>query len=277
MMEEYNSKWRRDTKMGSALRVGDKASLVLTPQGWRVTTMGEVHSVTAAPSVSALEEAITMTDAFHPPEGWTYKEGHWLREGWHIRPEQSGWYVYRTTESGVEKASVQEFASADRARRWAEVRFDRTGTNLRGPRPRAGRKSTCKLPDVRVTEGEKTAAMDLLKELGLTYSQFVRASIRFAADHITQNPMDEDDWVVQTDGTKASFVRVPALSREELDDMRADYRGSERSEEHVDDTLIESIWPESKAPDTSKAPNATDSSNPFMHLKGPFTYLADDQ
>jgi hypothetical protein len=119
--------------------------------------------------------------------------------------------------------------------------------------------------------------MDLLKELGLTYSQFVRASIRFAADHITQNPMDEDDWVVQTDGTKASFVRVPALSREELDDMRADYRGSERSEEHVDDTLIESIWPESKAPDTSKAPNATDTTNPFLHLKGPFTYLADDQ
>ena len=261
-MEEYNSKWRRDAKMGSALRLGDKASLVLTAQGWRVTTDGEVYPVIAAPSASALEEAITMTDAFHPPAGWTYKEGHWLREGWHVRPEQSGWYVYRTTEEDVEKASVQEFASADRARRWAEVRFDRTGTNLRGPRPRAGRKSTCKLPDVRVTEDEKSATMDLLKELDMTYSQFVRASIRFAAQNITKNPMDEDDWVVQKVGGTVSFVTVTQLSTEELDDMRADYRGSERSEERL--PSVQS----SKAPDTT---------NPFLHLKRPITYLADDQ
>ena len=46
-MEEYNSKWRRDAKMGSALRLGDKASLVLTAQGWRVTTDGEVYPVIA--------------------------------------------------------------------------------------------------------------------------------------------------------------------------------------------------------------------------------------
>ena len=261
-MEEYNSKWRRDAKTGSALRLGDKASLVLTSEGWRVTTKGQVHEITAAPSASALEEAITMTDAFHPPEGWTYKEGHWRRDGWHICPEQTGWAVYRMKEGNSERASVQEFASADRARRWAEVRLDRTGTNLRGPKPRAGRKSTCKLPDVRVTDGEKAATMDLLKELEMTYSQFVRASIRFATDHITKNPMDEDDWVVKTKEGKPSFVHVFSLSVAELDSMRADYRGSERSEERLPSV---------------QSPKAPDTTNPFLHLKGPMTYLADDQ
>ena len=260
MMEESNSKWRRDSKAGSALRLGDKASLVLTDVGWRVTTKGEVHEVAAAPSISSLEEAITMADVFHPPEGWNYKEGHWFRNGWHVRPEQGGWYVYRTKDDDSERASVQEFASADRARRWAEVRLDRTGTNLRGPKPRAGRKSTCKLPDVRVTETEKSEAMSFLKELGLTYSQFVRASLRFARESVTQYPMDADDFVVLKDehGTPC-FVQAVELNKDQLDTIRrASTRGSERSEEQL---------PSAPKPQTQEL-KQPDSTNPFMHIKG---------
>tara|TARA_B100001778_G_scaffold331431_1_gene335823 strand:+ start:2899 stop:3705 length:807 start_codon:yes stop_codon:yes gene_type:complete len=268
MMEEFNSKWRRDSKAGTALRLGDKTSLVLTDEGWRVTTKGEVHSVAAAPIPSSLEEAITMADVFHPPEGWTYKEGHWLRDGWHVRPEQGGWYVYRLKDKAVERASVQEFASADRARRWAEVRFDRTGTNLRGPKPRAGRKSTCKLPDVRVTESEKAAAMDFLKELGLTYSQFVRASLRFARDNVTQYPLDEDDWCFLKDANGTPFfVQAINMDKEQLDAIReSSKRGSERSEERLPDA------PKHQTPDQT-----TPSANPFMHVKGLWpTPLHDD-
>ena len=269
-MEEYNSKWRRDTKTGSALRLGDKTYLVLTDDGWIATHKGTAHPIPAPLTSNALEEAIVLTDAFFTPPEWTFVEGQWLRDGWLIQAEQTGWYVYRTSDEGMAQASVQEFASSDRARRWAEVRFDRTGTNLRGPKPRAGSKSTSKLPDVRVTETEKMEAVALLQEMGLTYSQFVRASLRFAADHITGNPMDEDDWVVKTEDGKPSFVHVFSLSLPELYSMRADYRGSERSEEHV------SRAPEPLSPEQEEQ-KSTLTTNPFMHVKGLWPTFVNDQ
>ncbi len=182
---ETNSKWRRDVKTASALRLGDRMSLVLGPKRWRVTLPSGITQVIPAPaSASALEEAIQVADALLPPPGWTHHDGVWSRDGWVVRPGSTGWYVYRTMNGKSEQASVQEFPSADRARWWAEVRLDRTGTNLRGPKPRAGRRSNCKLPDVRVTESERIATLALLEDLGLTYSQFVRASVRFANQHI---------------------------------------------------------------------------------------------
>lgn len=266
-MEDCNSKWRRDAKTGSALRLGDKTSLVLTDEGWIATHRGKVHDIPAPPSSSALEEAIILTDAFFTPAQWEFNEGQWVRDGWLVRPEQGGWYVYRTKEEEMERASVQEFASPDRARRWAEVRFDRTGTNLRGPKPRAGSKSTSKLPDVRVTESEKMEAVALLEGLGMTYSQFVRASIRFAKEHITQYPLDEDDWCFVKDPNGIPrFTRALDMDKEQLDAIReASKRGSERSEERV--TSAQS----SKAPESENVIPLT--SNPFMHLKGtwPFT------
>ena len=265
-MDEFNSKWRRDAKTGSALRLGDKTYLVLTDDGWIATHKSKVHDIPAPRTPNALEEAIILTDAFFTPPQWKFVEGQWIRDGWLIRAEQTGWYVYRTKEDGTDLASVQEFASADRARRWAEVRFDRTGTNLRGPKPRAGSKSNSKLPDVRVTETEKAEAVALLEDLGLTYSQFVRAALRFAKDHITKNPMDEDDWVVKQASGKASFISATSLTSEELDGMRADYRGSERSEEQPPSA------PEPQSPD-----QATLKSNPFMHVKGLWpTFLHDE-
>ena len=215
MNEEANSKWRRDAKAASALRLGDRVSLVLGKDTWRATLPdGVVSEVRAAPVSSALEDAIRAADASFPPPGWTHSDGRWVREGWAVRPAHGGWYVYRTAGGDDELASVQEFASPDRARRWAEVRLDRTGTNLRGPKPRAGRRSNCKLPDVRVTESERAETLALLEELGLTYSQFVRAAVRFASTHILAG-----EWTV--DSSSAPVFVGP------------DTGGSEQSEERV--------------------------------------------
>lgn len=285
---DINSKWRRDAKTSSALRLGDKTYLVLMDQGWVATHKGKAHDIPAPLTPNALEEAIVLTDAFFTPAQWKFEEGQWLRDGWLVRAEQTGWYVYRTDGEDLDRASVQEFASADRARRWAEVRFDRTGTNLRGPKPRAGRKSTSKLPDVRVTEAEKATAMDLLKDLGLTYSQFVRASLRFARENIDQYPLEEDDWcIVKDDNGAPRFVRALDLNKEQLDHIRsnssmgkslarasknlkeikeADIRGSERSEE----LLPSAPGPQTpdQTPDQTPSPSESLATNPFMHVKG---------
>lgn len=223
-MSDTNSKWTRMAKAASALR-GDRLSLVLTDEGWQATYKGAVHRIQAPPIGDALEEAISVTDISLVPAGWTYSAGNWMRDGWMIAPQGAGWNIYKHTSDSKERASVRDFTSADRARRWVEVRLDRTGTNLRGPKPRAGRKSNCKLPDVRVTESEKVAAMTRLKALGLTYSQFVRASLRFADEHLA----DEcGHWQVQTIDGRAAFIREPNL------------RGPERSEGLMPNGSVES-------------------------------------
>ena len=204
-MSDINTKWSRVPKSASALR-GDRLSLVLTDDGWQATHKGKVHTIKAPPIADALEEAIAMTDRTLMPPGWEHDAGNWMRDGWRIQPQGSGWNIYKTTDENDAKASVRDFTSADRARRWVEVRLDRTGTNLRGPKPRAGRKSNCKLPDVRVTESEKAAAMERLKELGLTYSQFVRASLQFAEEHLAG---DYAHWKVEVRDGKAAFIREP--------------------------------------------------------------------
>jgi hypothetical protein len=207
-MSDTNSKWTRMAKAASALR-GDRLSLVLTQKGWQATHEGIVHHIQAPSIADAIEEAIAVADILLSPAGWEYAKGNWVRAGWMISPQGTGWNIYKHTDDTKERASVRDFTSADRARRWVEVRLDRTGTNLRGPKPRAGRKSNCKLPDVRVTEGEKAAAMTRLKTLGLSYSQFVRASLRFADEYLTMTPADESDWVVTTIEGKAEFRLYP--------------------------------------------------------------------
>jgi len=223
-MSDTNSKWTRMAKAASALR-GDRLSLVLTDDGWQATHKGSVHRIQAPPIGDALEEAIAVADISLVPAGWTYSAGNWMRDGWMIVPQGAGWNIYKHTSDSKERASVRDFTSADRARRWVEVRLDRTGTNLRGPKPRAGRKSNCKLPDVRVTESEKAAAMTRLKALGLTYSQFVRASLQFAEEHLAG---DYAHWKAEIRDGKAAFIREP------------NPRGPERSEGLMPSGSVES-------------------------------------
>ena len=98
--------------------------------------------------------------------------------------------------------------TADRARRWAELRFDRGDAGLRGPKPRAGSRASFKLPDVRVTEVERDHALSMLVTLGISYSEFVRAALVWAE----RNVLDGDGWEIEEDeeGNHAFVPSSPA-------------------------------------------------------------------
>jgi hypothetical protein len=83
--------------------------------------------------VDSLEEAISYADKHHPPEGWEYVFGLWLRQGWKVTPSDEGWQIF--DQEGT-LMSAQYFSRADLARKWCEVRQDRVGINLRGPKPK---------------------------------------------------------------------------------------------------------------------------------------------
>jgi hypothetical protein len=170
-----SSKWTRHPKTESAVRA-DRLIISLSEKGW-VATRGEAAHPLLADSLGA---AVVEADISFLPKGWEYAERIWSRPGWDVILEDDGWGIYR----GAEKASVRAFETADKARFWVELRLDRTSTNLRGPKPRAGSRSTSKLPDVRVTQGEREEAGAITKSLGMTYSEFARASLAFAREHV---------------------------------------------------------------------------------------------
>lgn len=152
-----------------------------------------------------LNRAIDEVDAALPPAGWEIRSGVWYSGPWRARPVSGGWGVFRVLRGAEERASRQTFDSADRARRWAELRFDRGESGLRGPKPRAGARAAFKLPDVRVTEEERQFAEDTVEKLGVSYSEFVRAALRWADEIV----LSEASWVVHrtTDGVR--FQKKP--------------------------------------------------------------------
>jgi hypothetical protein len=173
------SRWER-SREGKAVRPCDGAVLQLLEEGWFV---GKVR-VVAPRTTNSLDEAIENYDQEYPPSGWIYVAGEWRHGDWKIVPSERGWSVYRSMDGEFELASVQHFLTVDRARGWSEIRFDRKGMRLKGPKPRAGKRATKKFPDVRATEEEKEQAMLLLKEVGVNYSQFVRASLAFVEENV---------------------------------------------------------------------------------------------
>jgi hypothetical protein len=167
-----------------------------------------------------LESAIVAADVFDPPGLWSWDSSRdcWTRPGWEVREGDEGWEVWRTTTDAGEMvpASVMFHASADRARRWAELRLDRTGANLRGPPTRSSAASTAKLPNIRVTPAERDAARAILKQLDISYSDFVRAALAFAEEHL-----DGGGWcVVKTPNGTAFRLRLSETAPEEaLDEL----------------------------------------------------------
>ena len=217
-MTTENSRWIRATEM--AERPDDKGR-VLQKDGVWIYVLGKRMKKLA--NAENIEEAIEHADQFRPPGLWAYvpDEFRWIRPSWEVRYDAEGWIVWRKNPSTfeMEQASVAVHPSADRARRWVELRLERTDGNLRGPAPRAGRASTAKLPDIRVTPEEREQAFELLKQLNLSYADFVRAALAFAEDHL-----DGGDWqVTETDsGAKVFTHRVveeaDTTDLEELED-----------------------------------------------------------
>lgn len=142
--------------------------------------------------LSYINRAIEEVDALYPPQGWALTDGIWRSGAWSVRPVENGYGVFRILRGSEQRASRQTFDFADRARMWAELRFSRGDAGLRGPKPRAKDRATAKLPDVRVTDEERRLAETVVEELGVSYSEFVRAALHWAQDSV----LAEKAWVV---------------------------------------------------------------------------------
>ena len=192
-------RWVRASRTGEAART-DGVTVILTSGSWMLHSR---RSPTAqklkTPGLLAyLDRAIEEADVAISPAGWEHVSGVWsAKNGWAIRPVEGGWGAFRRIKGEEERASRQTFDSADRGRRWAELRFERGEAGLRGPKPRAGSRSASKLPDIRVTEEERIFAEEVLTKLGVSYSEFVRAALQWAVD---------SGWVVVRDDAGVRFT-----------------------------------------------------------------------
>lgn len=201
-----STRWVRAPRIPAATRT-DGLTITFENGCWEMIRQGQIEPLAAPAIASYLNRAIEEVDEKHPPFPWSFSGGIWRANFWEVRPDGGGtWGVYRILDGKEERASRQPFPSADRARRWAELRFDRGDAGLRGPKPRAGSRASFKLPDVRVTEVERDHALALLVKLGMSYSEFVRAALGWAEEHV----LDNDAWSIIADesGTHA-FVPVP--------------------------------------------------------------------
>lgn len=191
-----DTNWSRYPRTNTAVRgdSGERITIMGQRGGW--VAMVGTNSVMFDPGAEAsLDDAIDVVDTLFPPPGWTRSDDcrtlhaeEWSRVGWTVAKGEDGpWRVWRSASPSDDAARVQAttktFKSADRARKWAEIRLDRTSANLRGPRPRAADRAVRTLPDVRVTEQERADAVALAERLGLSFSDLARAALTFIKAH----------------------------------------------------------------------------------------------
>ncbi len=202
-----STRWIRAPRIPTATRT-DGYTVCLEGSRWTVLAQGTPRDLRTAAVSSYLETAIEEVDALFPPAPWSVDGGVWSAGVWQVRPNGDGtWGVFRLLEGVVEAASRQPFPSADRARRWAELRFDRGEARLRGPKPRAGSKAARKLPDVRVTEEERAHTLEVLERLGVGYSDFVRAALAW----VEEQALGEDaSWALVKFEDGPRFLPVDA-------------------------------------------------------------------
>ena len=196
MIEQPNSFWLRSISGSEAhARRGDGVSI----RGWTASDKLSFRVVLSSANPEGyllachtLEEAIQSADEMKWPGGWCFnsQQKSWVCGEWTIAKGHEGWIVEREVpnrkvgEPERERATVATFASADRARRWAEIRFDREGVNLRGPKPRAGAKSSTKLPDVRATKEERERFVQDAQTLDLSFSAYTRMALEFLHEEV---------------------------------------------------------------------------------------------
>jgi hypothetical protein len=169
------SGWTRYPKNSTAFRGYGAGALVLVKAeiGWRLfdDTKSELSLQTSAED--ALDSVIEVVDLLYPPEGWIrLDQTSWERGDWKITSAAAGWKI-----SHPRFSTRQSFRSADRARKWVDLRADRLNST-RGPRCRAETRANRTLPDVRVTEAERAAALKLASDLNLTFAELVRAALK---------------------------------------------------------------------------------------------------
>jgi hypothetical protein len=167
--------WTRSPRTQTAIRGSGEAQLTLSRQNtfWCLSGADDLKLILDTGDDVNLDAVIEQVDILHPPDGWWLDSGRWVREGWACALTREGWAVEHP--QGVQLK--QRFASADRCRKWVDLRVDRPG-GIRGPRLRTSVPAARTLPDVRVTEEERVRAMQLAERLGLTFADFLRSAIR---------------------------------------------------------------------------------------------------
>ena len=174
------SGWTRYPRNSTAFRgAGDRALvLIKKPDGlWQLSQVGGSSLTVDAPDTASMEEVIEVVDLVYPPEGWTRLDHtSWQRGDWLCVQGTSGWRVQHPKHS-----TRQVFRSADRARKWIDLRHDRPG-GIKGPRPRGNVRATKTLPDVRVTAEERERFTSLAARLNVTFSDLVRRALTAVDD-----------------------------------------------------------------------------------------------
>lgn len=91
----------------------------------------QVDSLAAKNLLDALDEV----DKRYPPSGWSWErqKATWVHKNWLVVQDNQGWHVQHVD---AEPASKKLFLRADQARKWCEIRQDRVGMKLYGPKPR---------------------------------------------------------------------------------------------------------------------------------------------
>ena len=126
-----SSYWSTNKRYGWAQRALGQLTVIRHRDSFVLLGQGSTHLPQA---VNSLEDAISYADKQYPPDGWEFAFGLWLREGWKVTPSESGWQIF--DQEGTLMSS-QYFDRADLARKWCEIRQDRVGINLRGPKPKS--------------------------------------------------------------------------------------------------------------------------------------------
>ena len=169
------SGWARYPKNLTAFRGYGSGSLVLVKADncWRLFDGDKNELALDAGHESSLEAIIETVDLLYPPEGWTRLDhSAWERGDWSVTLTQTGWKV------GHPKAATRQvFPSADRARKWVDLRAARPN-GTRGPRCRSTARANRTLPDVRVTEAERSEALELASDLKISFAELVRAALK---------------------------------------------------------------------------------------------------
>jgi hypothetical protein len=204
LVPAHLSRWQRGRRK-AVLRLADRVwSLTRQPTGgWRLDPdVPEVNAALQTPTLT-LEQAITCVEQHIEIPNWTVERkettSHWRSDPWLVIHSEDGARVYRTDMQ--QRATSQVFRNADRGRAWAESRFHRGTGSLFGRGFRSQKKSDVSLPVVRVTEEEKSKALGVAAQYGVTYAQFVRMAVDFF--HSTP------DAQARKEGDRMVFVLTP--------------------------------------------------------------------
>lgn len=127
-----SSAWTTDTRIGWGFRP-DK-NLTLIRHGSTYCLISDDCQLQKLEEKEFLA-ALVQADNLIPPTEWSWQriKSTWCHKNWRVVRTNRGWVVH---DQKGHAASTRHFLRADQARKWCEIRQDRVGLKLRGPKPK---------------------------------------------------------------------------------------------------------------------------------------------